>query len=172
MDKQNVEREKDMQAAVDALKKLSLGVLSKDLFVEIARLVVMPPVELVPLRMHEGKVQVLLLEREEGDTWSGQLHVPGSIIRSIDEKGSFTSALDRICKNELGDPHFDGEIIFMKFLFHQVKRGAEIAFVHWVELNKPVHGTFYDVDNLPHTIVDHQIPFIKEAAEQFKKSKQ
>lgn len=170
-DNKNILRKDEIEVVANVLKKLSPGVIPYEIFIEYARLIVMPTIEFVPLRFHEGKVQVLLISREDSDThWSGMVHIPGTVIRASDEKGSFKSALNRIFVNELGNQVTIGEVFFMKYLFHQVKRGSEISFVHWAEIKgKSENGTFYDVDNLPENIVEHQIIYIKEAAEEFVK---
>lgn len=158
--------EKEITNTAEMLQKLSPGFLPLPIFYQVARLTVTPTVELVPLRMHEGHLQVFLTQRPKDDpVWPSMLHVPGSVIRATDTKETFSDVLDRILHNELHDPQIESKPHFFTYLFHQVKRGAEIAFIHYTFLlETPKNGSFYFIHDLPSSLVSHQRGFIQEIA--------
>jgi len=159
----------ELQTLVSLLKKLEPGFLPQDVFTEFTRISVTAICEVVPLRKNtEGKVEVLLLQREEGDVyWPGKLHTPGTVIRSTDEKGSMKMPFQRVLK-ELDNPENIPEPTFVDYLFHKNSRGSELAIIHYIHfLEEPVHGRFYSLENLPETLVQEQIPFIHMAAKIF-----
>lgn len=129
---------------------------------------VLVTIEMVPLRRTtNGEVEVLLVQREADDPyWPNMYHVPGTVLRASDAAGSYEDAFKRILQGELQGTATSGQPQHLKDLFHQVKRGRELALVHYIAISdEPVVGTFYPVSALPDTIVDHQIAFIQEAAQ-------
>jgi len=163
----------EQKQLVRLLNKLEPGFLPFEIFLGIARLVVLSIIEFVPLRLNpNGKVEVLLLPRGDDDPiWPNQLHVPGTVIRPTDTEGEMYLAFERILRDELqgtkvSDPHFVGSIL------HKSKRGTEQAQVFWVEvLESPRVGHFYKIDSLPENLMHSQLAFIKQAAENFQESK-
>jgi hypothetical protein len=159
---------------VKLLKELEPGFLPYDIFVEIARLVVLPIIEFVPLRMNkEGDVEVLLLSRGKDDPlWPDMLHTPGTVIRPTDREGEMYLAFERITKDELNAtlvsrPYYVGSV------FHGSKRGMEQSQVFWVEvLEEPKIGKFYSANKLPVQLIDSQQRFIEQAVKNFKEFKQ
>lgn len=156
---------------VDALKKLEPGFLPYDIFVQIARLVALPIIEFVPLRMNGAIVEVLLLHRGEDDPiWSGEWHTPGTVVRATDNAKNIYEAFERILKDELAgtkteNMHFVGSIL------HKSKRGTEQAQVFWVEvMEEPKAGVFYPVTALPKKMMESQKAFIAQAVESFQKT--
>lgn len=153
----------------ELLKGLEPGFLPYEIFKQIARLVVLPIIEFVPLRENnEGQVEVLLLRRaQDDDIFPGEQHTPGTVIRPTDRVGNIFEAFDRILKEELkstavGPPYFVGSI------FNESKRGKEQAQVYWVEvLGAPKVGTFYQIDSLPETFMSSQKKFVDQAARSF-----
>lgn len=166
----------EIQQTASLLAGLDPGFLPYPIFEQIARLVALPIVEFVPLRKTESGVEVLLIARPDDDPlWPGLLHTPGTVIRTTDlneGKQENWPAFERILKDELEDtkvsnPHYVGSI------FHESKRGAEQAQLYWVEvLEEPTVGTFYSVDDLPTSLIDSQVTFIKEATKHYKKCQQ
>ena len=153
---------------VELLKQIEPGFLNFDVFVQIARLVVLSIIEFVPLRIKGDKIEVLLLSRGGDDPiWPNELHVPGTVIRPTDNENKIYMAFDRIINDELGgtkmsEPYFVGSIL------HKSKRGSEHAQVYWVEvLEKPKVGKFYPVDELPDNLIESQTKFIKQASKSF-----
>ncbi len=151
------------------LSKLEPGFLPYEIFVQLARLVVMPIIEFVPLRSKGDTIEVLLLERSKHDEiWPGEVHAPGTVVRATDTQGEIYKAFERIHKDELrgtivSDGHFVGTIL------HQSKRGMEHAQIFWVEVyDEAKVGTFYPADNLPDNLIESQRQFIAQAVKNFK----
>lgn len=158
------------------LKKLEPGFLPYPIFEQVTRIIALPIIEFIPLRLNnEGGVDVLLLERPQSDTlFAGLLHTPGTVIRATDVRTTENDnwkAFDRILQEELlgtkaSAPYYVGSI------FHASKRGAEQAQLYWVEiLEEPKVGVFYPVENLPDTLIDSQKDFILAAVQSFKTAK-
>lgn len=153
---------------VSLLGKLEPGFLPYDIFVQIARLTVLPIIEFVPLRVIDGRVEVLLLKRSANDDiWPGEIHTPGTVIRATDNSGEMYKAFERILNDEMAgtkvtDPYYVGSIL------HQSKRGMEQAQVFWVEvIEEPKIGIFYPAINLPETTISSQKEFIAQAVSSF-----
>lgn len=161
----------DIKKTADLLKRLEPGFLPYPVFEQVARLVALPIVEFVPLRMHDGQCEVLLIARPDDDPlFPGLLHTPGTVVRATDvHKGKQDDwqAFSRILKDELlgsevGPPHYVGSI------FHESKRGAEQAQLYWIEIaGEPTVGTFYSLDALPESLMESQLSFINLAAKSF-----
>jgi len=161
--------EAEVTQVTKLLSMLEPGFLPFELFHQIARLVVTPIIELVPLRVSAtGSVEILLLPRPADDPiWPGQLHVPGTVIRATDSPHSFHDGLQRTV-NELGDGDI-GVPVFVKNLLHPSGRGMEATQVYWVEIkSQPRIGKFYSADKLPTLIVKTQLDFIPDAIAHFK----
>ena len=161
------DEEKQLVTLLSALKP---GFLPYDVFVEIARLVVLSIIEFVPLRLNErGEPEVLLLSRGADDPiWPGILHTPGTVVRPTDNEGDMYLAFERILKDELkgtktSEPHYVGSNL------HKSKRGMEQAQIYWVEvIGAPETGEFYAAHNLPTNIMESQVAFIKQAVQNYK----
>jgi hypothetical protein len=133
---------------------------------------VTPIVEIVPMRVsREGKIQVLLVEREISDPiWGGMLHTPGTVIRASDTRANNADAFERILEGELSNVPAS-KPVFVENVFHEVKRGKEQVQVYYVEVTgEPVSGRFYDADALPENVVDSQLGFISHAVASFVES--
>lgn len=157
------------QKVVQFLANLQPGKLGPELFHAFARLTVMPIYEVVPVRHNaDSGIEILVLERPASDpVWGGLLHTPGTVIRADAQAGSFTSAQERIQK-ELGGVAFKQDPVFVNIHFHQVKRGRELALVHWVTLmDTPKIGKWVSANNLPPSLVDTQRDFIASAVQNF-----
>jgi hypothetical protein len=157
------------QTLVQLLSRLSPGLLPYDIFTQVARLVALSIVEVVPLRYFKGRIQVLMIPRDASDQfWSNQLHTPGTVVRPTDTS-ELESVFTRIFTDELqgtpvGQPHFIGN------RFRKSARGTEQAQIYWVEVQgEPVVGEFYDYDNLPDGRVRVQQEFIDVCVASFKK---
>lgn len=162
--------QEEIISAQKVLAKLEPGFLPPEIFYEVVRLAVTTTIEMVPLRRSRtGEVEVLLTRREADDPyWPNQPHVPGTVLRASDREGSYADAFMRILEGELAGISTVGEPVFIQNSFHQVKRGRELALIHYVEVaGEPKNGAFYPVNNLPKNIVSHQVWFIKKAAEVF-----
>ena len=163
----------DERKLVELLKKLEPGFLPYDIFIQLARLVTLPIIEFVPLRLNEkGETEVLLLERSKHDEiWPGEVHAPGTVIRSTDSHGKIYKAFERIRLDELkGTKLSNGH--FVSSILHRSKRGMEHAQVFWVEvLGEAKVGEFYLAKKLPDNLIESQREFILEAVKSFESSR-
>lgn len=151
------------------LKKLEPGFLPYDIFVQIARLTVLSIIEFVPLRLCDGTVEVLLLNRTVDDPiWPNELHTPGTVIRPTDNSGEIYKAFERIRIDELQGTEISSGY-FVGTILHPSKRGMENAQVFWVEvIGEPKIGQFYSEAQLPDNLMESQKKFIQQAIKSFK----
>jgi hypothetical protein len=168
--------ESDIDETARLLAKLKPGFVPYPIFEQLARIMALPVVEFIPLRIGpSGAVEVLLIERDADDPfWPGMLHTPGTIVRATDahtgEQDDW-QAFQRIFHDELLDtevsvPQYVGSI------FHESKRGAEQAQLYWIEVTgEPKVGALYPVDALPEQLIASQIAFIGQAASMFRIAK-
>lgn len=165
---QRVDTEK-INNIVALLAELSPGFYPEPLFLQFSRLTVNPIIEVVPLRTKLGKVEILLIDRDEDDQlFSKKLHTPGTVVRPHDSTGSFEDALDRILVEELNGTETTRPK-FVKNIFHNSGRGMEASQIYWAEvLGEPKAGQFYDADNLPERLMRSQLDFIPLAVEHYR----
>jgi len=159
--------EEEIQTVTAILSKLQPGLMPFDIFHQFARIAVLPIVEVVPLRLKDGHVEVLLVRRGADDPiWPSKLHTAGTVLRATDEADSFKTAFERI-QTELGGTIIS-EPVFVMNSFNGLGRGREYSAIHWAEcLEEPKVGAFYPVDALPADLVEGQRPFITAAAAAF-----
>ncbi len=162
--------EQEISTVAAILAKLEPGFLPFDIFDQIARLTVSSIVELVPLRINDGKVEVLLTKRDADDIhWPSMLHTAGTVVRATDQEGDMKSAFDRVINDELGSVKINGEPQYVMSTFRRSARGMENSRIFFIDvIGQPTIGEFYPVDNLPATVVDTQLEFIQAAAELFR----
>lgn len=166
--------ESEINQTAELLARVPAGFLPFPIFRQVARLAVFSIVEVVPLRVRDGKVEILLLKRGEEkqdwpELWPGILHTPGTVIRPTDELGSYNEAFRRILHDELHDLELAGEPEYVYNLLHHNKRGTESAQVFIVEVvGEPEVGAFYPADRLPNNIMLSQLDFIPTAVAAFK----
>lgn len=168
--------DQEITQTVSLLKKLQPGFLPYPIFEQVARLVVLPIIEFIPLRKYKNNIEVLLIARPKDDPfWPGLLHTPGTVIRATDLPNNPQTnwpAFDRIIKEELSNtkisqPYYVGSV------FHKSKRGIEQAQLYWINvLGDSNVGKFYSVDKLPKNLIESQYTFINEAVRHFKKYKE
>ena len=166
--------EDEIKTLTGLLSKLEPGFLPFDVFVEIARLVVLSIIEFVPLRLNEkGEIEILLLSRGPDDPiWPNELHVPGTVIRPTDTEDKIYLAFERILKEELQDTK-TSNLHYVGSNLHPSKRGMEQAQIFWVEvLDEPTTGHFYATEQLPDNLMESQRKFIQEAIASFRQEKQ
>lgn len=152
---------------IQLLKKLEPGLLPFEIFVQVARLAVLPVVEFVPLRRNKESLEVLLLPRNQDDIfWPGMWHIPGAVVRPDDS--SFEDAMKRITADELKDTRL-GRPIFAEMALRKSVRGSEAVQLFAVEvLGEPATGKFFDINKLPDKLVEGHANFIKRGVEYFK----
>ena len=161
--------ENQLEQLIALLQQLEQGELPLPVFLQFARLGVLSIIELVPLRVGQRGVEVLLVERDTADPiWAGQLHTPGTVVRPADADYGVDGVLSRLAASELPGATFLKPPVQVATLVHRVKRGVECAtiFYGWVETEATV-GTWYRVTDLPEKLVATQRDFILLAAHKF-----
>lgn len=162
---------KDQEKLVELLSQLEPGFLPYPVFKQLARILVMPIIEFVPVRKDKnGDVEVLLIQRSaDDDIWPNEWHTPGTVVRATDLDNDVFGAFKRILHEEMGDikvsaPYYVGSRFYMG------KRGAEMSQIYWIEVkNEPKEGKFFNINNLPKDTMHQQLNFIKEACENYAK---
>jgi hypothetical protein len=154
--------EAEQEQLQSLIARVPEGFLPLSMFLEIARLVVLPVIELVCFKYDEYRKKVLLLERAASDTlWPGQVHSPGSVVRPTDT--GFKDAIARIIDDELSGLELS-QPKYLKTVFNETKRGKEVALIYVAEvLSEPSIGEFYDFDKLPDNLMSSQTDFLNEA---------
>lgn len=145
--------------ASEILSRLPEGQpLSRILFTEIARLVVTPIIEFVPIKIIDDRIQILLIPRETDDPlWPSMLHTPGIAFRPSDT--GFEEPFKRLLNGELGDVEVLS-IDYAGIQLHQSERGNELKHIFYGEINESSLGTYYPVDALPSNIITSQLSMI------------
>ncbi len=166
----------DDEKATEILRKWDGGRISTALFTEIARIVPQPIIEIVILRMNQGRVDTLLLPRPEDDiVWPGMVHTPGVALRAADytrpDNDPISGALERI-EREIGvkvellptPPFVQNEMSARGPAASQVYTGVV------AEDSELPDGVFWhpveDLPSLPN-FIQHQYGFVSEAARRF-----
>lgn len=164
----------EITQAARTLARLEPGFLPFEIFLQVARLTTLSIVELVPLRFHEGAVEVLLLPRPADDPfWPGMVHNPGTIVRPTDQEDTYASAFARIFADELPGLLPIGEPTEFESYLRQSKRGMENTRVFWVEVTGTSDsGTFYNISSLPSDLIAGQRSYILRAAQRFSATRQ
>ena len=167
--------EDEIFQTADLLGKLEPGFLPLPIFEQVARLVALPVLELVPFRWHGDAVEVLLIQRSSDDPlWPGMWHTPGTVVRATDlysnddkDWAPFSRLMrDELKETPIGKPHF------VASLLHQSKRGVEQAQVYWAEvLGEHNTGQFFPLTDLPDNLIASQRKFIEEATASFERSR-
>src|ERR1700722_3027250 len=95
--------ETELTVVVESLKKLEPGFLPYPLFQEMARLIALPIVDVVPVRRGQnGRIEVLLTQRKSYDAfWPNMWHNPGTVVRATDEDSDYVDAARRVFRDEL-----------------------------------------------------------------------
>lgn len=162
--------ESNSSEMISGLSRLEPGYLPLDIFIEVARLTVTPVVEVVPLVNRERGVGVLLTKRSDNDPiWPGMWHTPGTVIRAYDN--SIDDGINRLLRDELDNCH-NQRPEYVGHLLHQVRRGTELALIHWVTVHDNIQiGRPFYPDNLPDNLVDSQRGFIAWAVNTYLESR-
>lgn len=158
--------EPELRQLIALLQKLEPGFYPIELFWQFARLMTAATIEFVPLRMNEGKVEVMLTRRPVDDKfWPGNLHIPGCIVRPTDTE---EAVIKRICAKELSGTRL-GEPSELHTQVRKTQRGNEMTKLFWVGvLGDSTDGEFYSVDNLPDDLLPAYPASIVQAADLFR----
>ncbi|MEX1112005.1 MAG: NUDIX domain-containing protein [Candidatus Andersenbacteria bacterium] len=146
----------EMATCVAVLKQLEPGFLPLELFDQIARLVRLPMVDVVPISYKEEHLHIGLIQREVNDIWwPGMWHLPGTVLRSTD---TMESAIQRLCDDEL-QIHASDPPVSRGFLLHYSKRGAEVVLIYTVEncsFEDKSTIKWFPINELPQELVDSE----------------
>jgi len=147
------------QLAAECLAGLEPGRQPLPLFKELARLVVLSTVEIVPLRKSNDRFEVLLAKRPEDDIWwPNQLHLPGSVQMPMGDDEPFstddyTTPVDRILADDFGDSVTRiGDVKLFDVQRRHDVRGSEQTAFAWTQADlasgaqKVKGGDFFDAD--------------------------
>lgn len=144
------------------LSQLQPGLLPLEIFNQIARLMRLPTVILIPVKKEDSKLFIGSVKREANDLWWPNLwHLAGTVFRSTD---TMQDALTRLLHHELGIEKSDAPI-FRNFLVHTSKRGAEILFIHSVEncqLKADSEMQWFSIDDLPADFLETEKNAVRE----------
>jgi len=157
----------DEKKLINLLSKLKPGLLPKDVFFALARLVVTSTYTIVPL-FYDGKIKVHLTTRRKNDPhWSGLLQTPGKVIIPTDK--TIEDAYRRLKRTETSGLKIKKGPIFCGYVFDRIPRGKEIALISFVLLkNKPDFGKLYNVTSLPKNLIPSEIKRIRIAVRHYK----
>ena len=146
------------------------GILPREVFHAIARLVVVPTFVVIPLLRRGDRVFVSLQEREASDPhYASMLHPAGTVIRPTDP--SLPATYARLMAAELPEVRVRNGPTFVYTAHDTIARGREISLVHWVELaDDGVLPDLFDADALPTTVVKTDYPRIARAVAHFRAS--
>ncbi|WP_243374833.1 hypothetical protein [Microvirga solisilvae] len=151
------------------LNQLTPGLLPRDVFHAIARLMVTTTYVVVPLLRRDGKILTFLPRRGADDLYyPSMLNAPGTVIRASDE--SLSAVYHRLAISEFPGIPIKGDPVFVDRVYDLIVRGREISLIHWVEMSDTADLTqLIDVDELPGDVVPTDRARIAMAADDYRK---
>ena len=168
----------DIDSVVSYLRNAQPGRQPLEIFIELARLVVLPTLEIIPLRKkpETGITEVLMTQRPATDPWWPNLwHNPGTVLLATDplqDKHDYSEPEKRVFEGEL-----QSAVTVVRGPFEidierrNCIRGQEIAVICWAEVSgEPVVGEYFALDELPTDLVEHQVPSFLVAAAAFEQT--
>lgn len=144
---------KQITTCAKILAQLIPGFLPLEIFDQIARLVCLPGVVVVPLKRKSSSLDVGLVKRDENDRWWPNMwHLPGTVLLSTD---TVNSAIKRLMGNELllktsNPPVFHG------FLLNRSERGAGMVLIYTIEncsFQKNTAFGWFSINKLPKNFI-------------------
>lgn len=153
--------------ATSALEQLEPGFLPLEIFNQVARLVRLPMVDLIPVKVENNTLQIGLVKRSSNDLWWPNMwHLPGTVLRSTD---TIESAIERLKTEELLLESSD-EPTFQGFSVQNSKRGAEIVLIYSVVncvFDQQSQMKWFAVDNLPKSFVESEKSVVEKVMQGF-----
>ncbi|MBF9198103.1 hypothetical protein [Microvirga terrestris] len=167
----NVEGDGEHQELCRLLNRLTPGLLPREVFHAIARVMVTTTFVVVPLVQRRGRTLALLPRRSSNDLYyPSMLNVPGTIIRANDE--DLAAVYERLVQAEIPGVSAKQAPVFVDKVYDLIVRGREISLIHWVEVDDADDlGDFVDVRNLPTDVVPTDRSRIMIAVDHFEKHK-
>lgn len=157
------------ELSMDEIKLLAAGILERIpqgrygriLLYELRRLVPSMSFEGVLLRGPKDQAEVFMVERPAGETYEGQLCVPGTTFEAGEDDKLIAA---RLCRSKFGFPAAVGySFIFVEPYFSRVEQtsigGTYIGMVYLIEasVEPAAPGAWYPVNDLPeNTIYTHK----------------
>lgn len=169
--------EEDQKLAV-LLSKWTGGRISTPVFTELARMIPQPIVEVVILRMNEGRLETLLIPRPEDDiVWPGMFHTPGTAIRRTDflreDRNPLNGVFERIQRGELNN-EFVQMPTYAGRMYRMSERGPDVSEIYIASINENLSDSrqiWYPVDGLENnpSFIQSQLGHVKLAADYYLK---
>jgi len=158
----------DHRELCSLLEELEPGLLPRDVFHAIARLMVTTTFVVVPLVQRLGRTYVLLHRRAPDDLYyPSMLDTPGTVIRANEENLSAVYA--RLLQTELPDVSIKQGPVFVSYVYDLIVRGREVSLIHWIELDDGDDlGSLFDGEELPADVVPSDRSRIAMAADHFR----
>lgn len=163
----------EIQIAADVIERLPKGFLPYPLFMAITAKVVTPTLELAIFRNTSKGLEILLTRRPDDDKyWPGEWHVPGTVIRSTDQEGSYKTCFERILSDELQGLVAVSDPVWVKTEFWDMERGREIDQLHYAMAlyvqDLPNDSAFFSVNELPNDLMRHHRSMIATIVDIYK----
>lgn len=174
------------ELAAACLEKLEPGRQPLPLFTQLARLVVTSTVEMVPIRIKDNKLEVLMAKRPDDDPWwPGQWHLPGAILLPTDNASDvhdYDTPVERLYVEEFGQSVIkSGDVNIFDVQRRLIPRGSEQTVFGWslIELADGISevrgGKFFDVDTIDdqldrESVVDGHIDTVNNALANYRQS--
>ena len=148
---------------IQLLDKCTPGNLPQQVFEAVGRVSVYPAVEIIPVRITQRGVEVLLLRRPADDiAWPSMMHTPGTIHRPTDE--NVEMGIVRVLGEELHNTTLIGEPKFIRTSMYNHKRGRGLGLGYIIEVSDSIDGDFYSMSAHPDNVIREQVPTIKYIA--------
>jgi hypothetical protein len=155
----------DITACAELLKRLEPGFLPLEIFTQVARLVRLPMVDVVPLRYEDGVAMIGTLRRSHDDPWwPDEWHLPGTAFRSTD---TLEDAISRLLQDEIATEQA-GAPVFRGISIHESKRGAEVVLAYTVSdcvLRQDSPISWFPMDALPQPFIPSELNVIAKIRE-------
>jgi len=140
--------------AIDALSQIDpTQPYGQELFEALARLTITVSYESVCLRNKADKIEVLLTKRKKHESYAGQWHTPGGVVRPGE---SDEQIFERLSQKE-----FEAPITSWKFVsiydMPKEARGHFKSQIYLVTVAENHSGEWFDVNNLPANTVEHHV---------------
>lgn len=176
------------QLAAECLAGLEPGRQPLPLFTQLARLVVLSSIEVVPLRPKEDKLEVLLAKRPEDDPWwANQLHLPGSIQMPMGQdeplaSNDYSEPVDRVLTDDFGTSIArTGDVKLFSVERRHGVRGSEQTALAWTQVDLAMgalavsDGGFFDANLVmahpdDFQLVEGHAEIIEQALADFRRS--
>ena len=137
----------------EILSKLEPGILPFEIFSQVARLVRLPMLDLIPYKKEGNRKLIGLLKRDANDPWwPDKWTLPGTVITVND---TFESAIDRLTTKEI-KIKISAAPIFLGHIIHESERGCGIIFIYSaadIELEDNSPLKWFELTNLPDNFV-------------------